>query len=176
MRNIISLQLEPSSCSTSLMVYSKCLVNIKAKRPVRNTDLRAGGNWFSLQEYITIVERGFGNDRENTRGGNYTTWCEWCPRSATVIKMLRISISPFIDDGCCLRMWSLHPILPVEYSFTDAQSNIGWMTKMDGKAPRASASGQSLYQTLNNTVPVHTQHSTLPDYPTFRHCSICSRG
>lgn len=43
----------------------------------------------------------------------------------TVIKMLRVFISPFIDDGCCLRMWSLHPILPVEYNFTEAQSKIG---------------------------------------------------
>lgn len=38
MRNIISLQLEQLSCSISLMVYSKCLVNIKMKRPARNTD------------------------------------------------------------------------------------------------------------------------------------------
>lgn len=66
------------------------------------------------------------------------------------------------------------PILPVEYSFTEAQSNIGWMTEMDEKAPGASASGQSYNKTLNNTVSVHAkkdaeiEHSTLPDYPTFQ--------
>ncbi len=75
--------------------------------------------------------------------------------------MLRISISPFVDDGCCLRMWSLHPILPVEYSFTEAQSNIGWMTKMDEKSSSGlSIWAELLYQILKNTVTVHTERHT----------------
>lgn len=41
MRNIISMQLEQLSCSTSLMVYSKCLMNIKMKILARKTDLSA---------------------------------------------------------------------------------------------------------------------------------------
>lgn len=41
MRNIISVQLERPSCSESLMVYSKCLMNIKMKTPAKNTDLSA---------------------------------------------------------------------------------------------------------------------------------------
>lgn len=44
------------------MVYSQCLVNIKVKRPVRNTDLSAERNELSLQEYIT--KRSFGNVRK----------------------------------------------------------------------------------------------------------------
>lgn len=39
MRNIISVQLERPSYSESLMVYSKCLMNIKMWTPARNTDL-----------------------------------------------------------------------------------------------------------------------------------------
>lgn len=116
------------------MVYSKCFVNIKVKGPARNTDLSARRNRYSLRGYIMTVERGFSNDRENTRGKNYSTWCEWCASSATVIKTLRISISPFIADGCCLRMLSLYPIHSVEYSFTEARSNFGWSAGLSVRA------------------------------------------
>lgn len=78
---------------------------------------------------------------------NYSPCCEWCTVSATVIKMLRISVRPFVDDGCCLRTWPLRCILPTACSFVNAQSNIEWLRKMDEKKKicwvQASASGQS---------------------------------
>lgn len=151
MRNIISLQLEQSGCSISLMVYSKCLVNIKVKRPARHTDVSAGRGRFSLQKHITIVERGFGNDRENTRGKNYSTWREWCASSATVIKMLRISISHIY------RWWPLFKdVVITPHSSCRMRLHRGsiklWMDDKDEWKSSSALSiwAELLYQTLNN--------------------------
>ena len=106
------------------------------KGPAENIDLSAGRNRLSLLEYVTIVESRFGNDRENTRGAggwNHSTWCEWCACSATVITitMLKIFLGPFIDDGCCLRMWSSHHILLVESSSQQLNEMLdGWQRRV----------------------------------------------
>lgn len=130
MRNIISLQLERSSCSVSLMVYSKCLVNIK----VKNIDLSTGRNRLSFQEYITIVESRFGNDRENT-GGVKLQQLMW---------MMRLFCHSYhnVENllGPIYRWWLLSEVVVItshsscRMHIAAAQWNIGWMTKTNEKA------------------------------------------
>ena len=150
------------------------------KGPAENIDLSAGRNRLSLLEYVTIVESRFGNDRENRRGGggwNHSTWCEWCACSATVITitMLKIFLGPFIDDGCCLRMWSSHHILLVECSSQQLNEMLdGWQRRVK-KSFLGGGTVELLYEVLNSTASVHTgkthsqiEPSTLPDCPTLQ--------
>lgn len=87
MRNIISVQLEWPSCSESLMVYSKCLMNIKLKTPARNTDLSAH-SWRSIKR-----DCGYGKNSKIPVGKNDTKlmWMtqefwKWCLKMISVFR------------------------------------------------------------------------------------------
>lgn len=69
MRNVVSVQLERPGCSESLMVYSKCLMNIKMWTPARNTDLSESRS--SNQKHQ--AGRRLQQKQENTCGKNGTS-------------------------------------------------------------------------------------------------------
>lgn len=70
MRNIISVQLERPSCSESLMVYSKCLMNIRMWTPARNTDLSESRSSNQKHQAGPQLQQ----KQENTCGKNDTSY------------------------------------------------------------------------------------------------------